>query len=757
MEEIEVEVAVIDPRLVPTDKDPLWTGWCNAPTYKDLKADYDAAETSHSEYVSRLEINRLNLQGGKAVKARTGKSKHRPLVIRKNAEWKYPMLSEPLLNTEDMYKIRSRTAEDKAAAEQNETLLNYYMSVTTDKVQLVDEATRTFTDEGTVIIKTGWYSEEEEVEVEKEFPVYASAEESLMMLQQAVQSGQMPPEQAQAMLQSGEPVQTGTEIKLVPEMRLVENHPLYTVCQNENIILDPTCDGVKENLKFLIHEYETDISTLRDQEYIREYIKLSDGTEEVREVGMYHNLDKINLDADEELTYSNNYKKKNDDEFQFSDDARKKLIAYEYWGEWDVHGDGSTEAIVGTWIDNVLIRLELNPFPHKEIPFSIAAYMPIQGELRGQPDGELLIENQDMIGKMMRAANDITSTNAIGQKLVNEQLFSNSSEWDSFEAGNDARYQANLDPKSAIYQMNVEKVDPSVFQMIELYTADAEQMTGTRGANGGGGSSGAYQNQASVRSSLDASAKRELGILRRFVNQAFNDMGRKTISNQQVFASTEETLRITSGDYITIRREELAGQFDLIIDVSTPEAEAAKAEQLMKMMQTNQANMDPGLQKIFYTDLLRLWKMPEAEKAVEEYEPQPDPAAEEMKRMQLENAKLENQKLQMEIATLAKGVEDTDSKIVERVSRAEENMTADIDVKKSQAESFRAQAEKLLAEAAKLESETDAIDNDFLETRDGTARERDELDAEFDAANRKEEISLKGRIDGLNSTKGGDQ
>ncbi len=154
--------------------------------------------------------------------------------------------------------------------------------------------------------------------------------------------------------------------------------------------------------------------------------------------------------------------------------------------------------------------------------------------------------------------------------------------------------------------------------------------------------------------------------------------------------------------------------------------------------------------------------MPEAEKAVEEYEPQPDPAAEEMKRMQLENAKLENQKLQMEIATLAKGVEDTDSKIVERVSRAEENMTADIDVKKSQAESFRAQAEKLLAEAAKLESETDAIDNDFLETRDGTARERDELDAEFDAANRKEEIALKAEYDsakqdGINSSKGGSQ
>ncbi len=613
--QIKDEITVIK---IEKKDDGKLTDWCNEPSFKDLYQDYVAAEPSHSAYVAELEEIRINMDGGKPILARTGKSTHRPLVIRKNAEWRYPMLSEPLLNTDDMFMIQPRTAEDKDSAQQNETLLNYYWSTQVPKVEIVDEASRTYVDEGTVIIKTGWMSEEEDIEVEEDFPVYASPEESLMFMQQAVAEGSMSPEQADQMISSGSGWQTGVETRLVTESRMVANGPTYEVCQNENIILDPTANGVKANLKFLIHEYETDLSTLLDQEYTSEYVRGENGEEVEVSDGIYHNLDKIDLDADESTTYADRFTRTQDD-FKFEDDARKQLVAYEYWGEWDIHGDGTTEAIVATWVGKVLIRLELNPFPHKEIPFSIAAYMPKRGELRGQPDGQLLLENQDMIGKMMRAANDITTTKAIGQKLVNEQLFSNSSEWDAYMAGNDARFQSNMDPKQAIYQANVEKIDPSLFQMIDIYTQDAAQMTGTRG--GSGGSSGVYENQASVRSSMDATSKRELGILRRLTVQCFTDMGRKTVSNQQVYASQEEVLRITDEEFVVVRREDLLGEFDLTIDVSTPELEAEKADKLMKMMQTNQANMDPGLQKIFYTDLLRLWKMPEAEKAVENFEP----------------------------------------------------------------------------------------------------------------------------------------
>ncbi len=737
-------------------KDVCKTGWKAFPTFKDLDNDYQAAKGSHDEYVATLELLRENMKGGKPVKARTGKSTHRPLVIRKSAEYRYPLLSEPLLNTDDMFIVQPRTAEDTKPAEQNEMMLNYYWATQVDKVGIVDTAVRRFVDEGTVVIKTGWKAEEDEVLVEQEVPVYASAEESLMLIQEAVQSGKMPPEQAQAMLESGQPVQTGVELKLVPEMKLVENCPSYEVCDNESIILDPTANGRKEDLKFLIHEYETDISTLKDQEAIVDHVKTSDGkvVEEVN--GVYHNLDKIRLDGEYEREYgdTNSRVYENSQDFQFEDNPRKKLVAYEYWGEWDIDGNGTTEPIVATWIQKVLIRLERNPFPHKSIPFSIAAYMPIKGDLRGEPDGALLIENQNMIGNMMRAANDITTTHAIGQKLVQENLFSNSSEWDAYMAGNDARFQANVDPKQAIHQANVERVDPSVFQMIDLYTQDGAQMTGTSAAQtAASGSSGVYKNQASVRSAMDASSKRELGVLRRLIIQGFNDMGSKTIQNQQVYASSEEVLRVTNTEFVVVRREDLQGEFDLSIDVSTPEAESEKAERLNMLMQTNQANMDPGLQKIFYTEILRLWKMPEAEKAVEEFEPQPDPAAEEMKQIQLQKARLELQEVQLRMAETGKKIEDMDSKIIERLSRADENKNSDIEMKQAQAASFRAQAEKLIAESEKLESESrkleseaDLLDEEQISVNSGEKREQVELDNEFQAQNKREDMIIQGKM-----------
>ena len=51
------------------------------------------------------------------------------------------------------------------------------------------------------------------------------------------------------------------------------------------------------------------------------------------------------------------------------DPARKKLTVYEYWGNWDINGDGTKVPIVATWVNNIMLRLEENPYPdHKPEP-----------------------------------------------------------------------------------------------------------------------------------------------------------------------------------------------------------------------------------------------------------------------------------------------------------------------------------------------------------------------------------------------------
>ena len=724
MEEYGDNIENLEDTDTGSQKDTSWklTDWKNEPEFDDLYLDYQAAQDDHGIVINQLEVWEKNMNGGPVLPAEPkGKSKVRPKLIRKQAEWKYPALEEPFLNTERMFEVNPRTFEDQAGSEQNQTLLNYQWTVKINKVELVGDIVRTDVDEGTVIVKTGWYSEEATRMVEQEFPVFATPEESLMIMQRAVEMGKMAPEQAQAMIQSGEPMQIGTEMLEVEESYLVENKPTYEVCDNRNVILDPTANGKVEDLNFIIHEYETDMSSLKKEEYEKETeIDEETGKPVVYESGIYKNLDKVKIKRTSETREYYNDTTEDETAFEFKDKARKKLRAYEYWGYWDIHGNGETVAIIATWVGKQIIRMEESPFPFKGLPFSFAKYMPVKNEVYGEPDGELLIDNQETIGKMTRAALDITSDIAVGQEYIDEQFFAGPSQKDNHRSGKTVYFRHGMDPKTSIYKQSIDAVPNTVFEMINMNNAEAESYSGTKSFSQGIGSQALGSVATGIRSALDATSKRELSLLRR-LSELFKDLGEKTISMNQVFMPEEEVIRITNKEYVTINREDIAGEYDLIVDVSTPEKDNETAEKLNMMMQTNAASMDPELSKIIYSKIAKLWKQPDLEEQIKNFEPKQDPMAEEIKKMQFENAMLENQKIKMEIAQMGKNIESEDSKINERVSRTAQNI-------ESEAEENLANARYKNAQADKLESETDAIDQNFLRVQDGTARREQQED-----------------------------
>jgi len=701
------------------------TSWKNEPTFNDLYKDYQSAQDDHALIINKLDRWELNLDGGAVVASPKGKSKVRPKLIRKQAEWKYPALEEPFLNTANMFEVNPRTFEDADGAEQNQLLLNYQWTVKIDKVELVGDIVRTDVDEGTVIVKTGWYAEEDTRIVQKEFPIYASPEESLMIMQKAVELGKLSPEQAQAMIQSGQPMQTGSEMLDVEETFLVENKPTYEVCNNRNVILDPTANGKVEDLNFIIHEYETDMSTLSKQKYEKTVeVDETTGKKTVYESGIYKNLSKVRVSRNSDAREYYNDTNEDETHFEFDDKPRKKLRAYEYWGYWDIHDTGEKVSIVATWVGKQMVRMEENPFPFKGLPFSFAKYMPVKNEIYGEPDGELLIDNQETIGKMTRAALDITSDIAVGQEYIDEQFFAGPSQRDNHRSGKTVMFRHGMDPRTSIYKQSIDAVPKTVFDMIAINNNEAESYSGTKSFSQGIGSQALGSVATGIRSALDATSKRELSLLRR-LSELFKDLGAKTISMNQIFMPEEEVVRITNKEYVTIKREDISGEYDLMVDVSTPEKDNEKAEKLNMLMQTNAASMDPGLQKIIYGKMAKLWKEPDLEEQIKTFEPEPDPMEQQIQQMQLENAQLTNQKIKMEIAKLAKDIESEDSKIEERDSRTSQNI-------ESEAEENLANARYKNAQAAKLEEETDVIAQEFLRTQDGTKRAEAKEDKEFD-------------------------
>ncbi len=713
------------------------TDWEKEPKFKDLYQNYVDAQQDHATIVSILEERKVNMDGGPVINAPKGKSTARPKLIRKQAEWKYPALEEPFLNSEDMFEVSPRSFEDVDAAEQNQLVLNYQWNVQIDKTEFVNDVVRTIYDDGTCIVKVGWEADEEEIMVEEEVPKYASPEESMMIIEQAVQSGQMSQEQAQQILLSGQPIPVGTETIEVPKTVLIKNQPTYEVCDTRNVILDPTSNGNVKDLQFIIHEYDTTMSDLKQEEYRKEtVVNPETGEKETVEYGIYKNLDQIKVDdSDAGREYYNDVEI-NETTFKFNDEPRKKVRAYEYWGYWDIDGDGETEVIVATWVNKVLIRMEKSPFPFEGLPFAMSKYLPRIGQLYGETDGDLLVENQQSIGRMKRAAYDITADIAVGQEFIDEQFFASPAQRDNYRSGKTVYFRHGMDPKTSIYKSKIESVPNAVFDMINIENSDAESLTGTKAFSQGISSQAFGSVATGIRSALDATSKRELSILRRISNQIFVDIGKKTIAMNQMFLDEKTVVRLTNKEFVTIKLEDLAGDFDLKLSISTPEKDNEKAEKLNMMMQTNAASMNPDMAKIIYAKMAKLWNLPDLAEAVLTYEPKPDPVQEEIKQLELENARLTNKKLNMEVARIAKDIESENSKIVERNSRTAQNIN-------SESEENIATARLKNAQAKKLEEEADITSLKFLRMKDGTERREKLEDKEMDHLSKMQQNQLK--------------
>ena len=72
--------------------------------------------------------------------------------------------------------------------------------------------------------------------------------------------------------------------------------------------------------------------------------------------------------------------------------------------------------------------------------------------------------------------------------------------------------------------------------MIQYHQNDAESMSGTKSFSQGLGSQSLGSVAAGIRSTLDATAKRELSILRRLSEQLFKDLADERYYHEPIFS-----------------------------------------------------------------------------------------------------------------------------------------------------------------------------------------------------------------------------
>lgn len=634
------------------------TSWKKEPSIAQLKYDMEQASCAHNAQMAKIAAwNDLMSVKGKARPTKVkGRSSVQPKLIRRQAEWRYSALTEPFLGTNKLYKVTPQTFEDARSAKQNELLLNYQFRTKLNRVNLIDDFVRATVDEGTCVLRVGW--NRKTIMVKELAPVYSyfpvQTQEQIQALQQGMEMKQSDPhtyeEEADPALkasldyyeETGQTVmaqQTGEQE--VEVEKIVFNHPTVEVMNPENVVIDPSCNGDVLKAKFAVVSFETckaDLETEKDR---------------------YHNLDKVNWENATPLSDSE-FATRTPTNFQFQDAPRKKIVAYEYWGFYDIHGEGELTSIVATWIGNIMVRMEKNPYPDKALPFVISKYLPVKRELYGEPDAELLEDNQAILGAVSRGMIDLLGRSANGQQGFAKGMLDPLNRR-RYENGQDYEFNPTVTPQAGLIEHKYPELPQSALMMLNLQNQEAEALTGVK-SFGGGVSGESYGDVAAgIRGVLDAASKREMAILRRLA-KAIADVGYKIIKMNAVFLSEKEVIRITNTEFVEIKRDDLAGDFDLEVDISTAEVDDAKAKDLAFMIQTIGPNAGQEITFMVMAEIADLKRMPTLAEKLRKYKPELTPEQQELAKLEVEEKRALVAKINSEAALNQAKAEESASK-----------------------------------------------------------------------------------------------
>ena len=643
----------------------------NSDVLSILKADFRSTESFKAE----LDIQRTQwikeYNGEPYGNERKGYSTIVSQDIRKQNEWQFPSLIEPFVSAPEIVNCTPITYDDTAGAKQAEHLLNYQFCRGFNRYLFMSQMIKVFQREGTVVVRTGW-DFKEEVTMEM-VPTPVMPEMDPMMVGEAIRRGYDIPQPEPMMVLKEQEVR-----------RTVVNRPTAEVVDNVDVFIDPTCRGDISKAQFVVYRFKSSMSQLKED-------------------GRYKNLDKISIDSkeDSESLYIEPSTASN---FSFTDDPRKEFEVFEYWGNIDRNGDGIAEPIVATWAHNTLIRLEDNPYPDKEIPFVSVAMSAEPFSLNGVANAELLSVPQKVKTSILRGVIDNMSKSNNGQKgikmgaldPINRKKFMN---------GQD--FEFNGTPAD-FWDGSYNQLPGSVGDFYTMMSNDVEALTGVKSFSGGIGGSSLGNTATAVNGALNSTAKREIDLVRNIAENGVKPMLRKWLSYSSEFLDPEEVVRVTSEEFVPIKKNDLKGNIDIDITISTAETDTQKSQELAFMLQTMGQSLPEPMTFMILSEIADLKKMPALAKKIREYEPQPDPYAEQMKQ-------LEMQKLQSEIE--------------ERNSRSRENVV-DMDLKSAKADNERAKARG-------TNSKADLDDQSFLNEEDGVTRKREINDKRLDHLSKK--------------------
>ena len=572
-----------------------------------VKADIEVAKTANdSEKDLRQEAYNLYRAMGDGKDDRPGRSRIKSSDVMDMIEWLMPALMKAFFGSRKCISVEPIGNEDITKAEKFQKLLNWQFVDKGNGFRTGHEWMKSSLVYGLSPVKVTW----QDLYVRKGFAFPEVTEPQFEQLRgdgnverievgsvdvkmDAPQMGQNP-----YMMMSGqnvtpmmidpmmlEPYRVYRDVRGEKRIKIYSG-PMVEVVPPEDFFCDPEARDIQE-ARFVIHRVKRTVSYLKKKEQEGIYSNIDDVIESgtVSKGKTDEDDDEAAMRATSSSRYSH-YTSRNDVQ-----KARRKIDVWEWWGLLDVDDSGIAEPYLVVIANNVIIRMERNPYAHGEAPFEVMRPILDIFTMKG-------ISMVDLVGEYQKAKT------ALMRQTLDNISFQNNQMWEVDEtAGVDIDSLINPRPGGvvitnrlgAIKQITPAPLEQYAYQTMEFIQGQLEQRTGITRYNQGLDANTLNKTASGIQSIMSASSQRIELIARVMAETGFRKLYKKMLMLNQQFIDQEIVIRV-HGQPLEISPDDLAGNFDVSVDIGgATNKEQQEINQMMTVLNYSQILLQLGV------------------------------------------------------------------------------------------------------------------------------------------------------------------
>ena len=585
--------------------------------YENIKHDFKIAKAAKTEIDDRItEWNDLYI--GK-MKHKENRSKYVAMELAKQIEYMKPNITEPYTNSS--HPIRISTTKNEARARIQQKYLNNEFTSEFGRVEFMEKLADIKLREGTVWVKTAWnYREENKREVIE----HATMEEIL-------QRGENPDKITQE--------ENGKFTVEYNNIKCIKNSPDAIICRNEHIFPDPDARSRSE-LRYLCHRKHMTISQLKQSGRV---------TDEMldRLKNSMSSTEDTSLGSDRDAKAQSYGYKEN---ANTKDVERQKVSIIEYYGYYDLNGDGIAEPVIAAWAEkqDVNLYFEENWLPNSDIPFYNDVYSAVPFSLWGNGVGFFIKDDQNAKTGIMRGIFDNMALANNGQKFIKHGTL----DYINFKRMRNGEKHIFVNKEGGIEDGSFNQLPQSIQYVLGLVDKEVKEHTGV---DAGSMSVSNANNSEDSGGQLTLAQQRMAGMITstsELLGFVFNDwlkMAEVFLNNEQIEALFTES---EQQDIMAFEESEYT---KVSFKVATNAQRQIRLQQLNMLMQQAKAlgqSMPAELINELVAEMFELFDMYDKAEALRTYRPEPSEQDLMMQQIQIEAAQLANAKTQAEINEL---------------------------------------------------------------------------------------------------------